>query len=375
MIYFDNAATTEPYSDVIENFYKNSKEQYFNASAGYLPSFNLFNNLNSFRKQIIKLLNGNESDNIIFTSGATESDNLAVFGSCFNKQKKYLFSIGEHPAVYNCAVNLRERGYKVEFINLQKNGQIDYDDLQNKCDSDTCFVSIMSVNNETGAINDLKKIRNILDQKSPDAVFHVDAVQSFCKIKLDVTNCKINLLSVSAHKIHGLKGVGALYISKGTKLKNINYGGEQEFGLRSGTINYPGISSFMEAIKVSSLNQCENYRKVLELKDYFLNKLKNIGKTVKVVSDENCSPYIISLIFEGNRGETIMRYLESRNILVGTGSACSTNKIGNRVLHSIGYSKSEILGAIRVSFCANNTKNEIDVFVENIKKYFEEVNM
>ena len=376
MIYFDNAATTLPYKEVVDTYKKTCIESFYNPSATYHPAFNLFKDLSAARKTIIRFLGGDiDNDNIIFTSGATESDNLAIFGSCFNKNKKYLFSVGEHPAVFNSAMELKNRGYNVQFINLQKNGQIDYADLENKCDENVCFVSIMSVNNETGAINDLEKIRNIIDKKSPNSVFHVDAVQGFGKIDLNVKKCKINLLSMSGHKIHGLKGVGALYISKGTRLKNINYGGGQEFNLRSGTINYPGIISFLKATQISFENMQENYTKVLGLKEHLLEQLNNLNfKNLHIVSDETCSPYIVSLFFEGNRGETIMRYLDSKNILVGTGSACSSSKVGNRVLENMKYTQKQILGAIRISFCASNTKSEIDNLISELKYYLANIN-
>ena len=376
MIYFDNAATTLPYKEVVDTYKKTCIENFYNPSATYHPAFNLFKDLSAARKTIIRFLGGDiDNDNIIFTSGATESDNLAIFGSCFNKNKKYLFSVGEHPAVFNSAMELKNRGYNVQFINLQKNGQIDYADLENKCDENVCFVSIMSVNNETGAINDLEKIRNIIDKKSPNCVFHVDAVQGFGKIDLNVKKCKINLLSMSGHKIHGLKGVGALYISKGTRLKNINYGGGQEFNLRSGTINYPGIISFLKATQISFENMQENYTKVLGLKEYLLEQLNNLNfKNLHIVSDGACSPYIVSLFFEGNRGETIMRYLDSKNILVGTGSACSSSKVGNRVLENMKYTQKQILGAIRISFCASNTKSEIDNLISELKYYLANIN-
>ncbi len=375
MIYFDNAATTQPYKEVVDTFFEASLNKFYNPSASYLPSFNLFKEINGYRKQIIECLGGDkELDNVIFTSGATESDNLAVFGTCFNKHKKYLFSVGEHPAIYNSAMELKNRGYNVEFISLQKNGQIDYDDLEKKCDKEVCFVSIMSVNNETGAINNLEKVREIIDKKTENCVFHVDAVQGFCKININVKKCKINLLSISGHKIHGLKGIGALYISKGTRLKNINYGGGQEFNLRSGTVNYPAICALTRAIEISFKNKDENYLKVLDLKNYLTEKLKSLKSNVIVASDSNCSPYIVSLIFEGNRGETIMRYLDSKNILVGTGSACSSSKVGNRVLENMKYTQRQILGSIRISFCAKNTKDEIDKLVKELQNYFTNVN-
>ena len=376
MIYFDNAATTKPYEEVLKVFKEYGADEYFNPSASYSLSFNLYKKIGDIRKEFISILNGDiESDNVIFTASATESNNLAIFGSCFNKEKKYLFSVGEHPAVYNCAMELKNKGYKVAFIPLQRNGQIDYEKLESLCDSDVCFVSTMFVNNETGAVNDLIKIRNIIDKKTKNCVFHVDGVQGFCKIPINIIEAKINLFSMSAHKIHGLKGLGALYISKGTKLKKIIFGGGQEFGLRSGTVNYPGIASFCKAAQITCENMEKNFTKVSYLKKYLTEKLAEIkSNKIKLVSDNECSPYIISLIFEGNRGETIMRFLDSKNILVGTGSACSSNKVGNRILENMGYNNNQILGSIRISFSADNSQTEIDYLITCIKEYLKNIN-
>ena len=376
MIYFDNAATTRPTKECIDCYNTINEKQFFNPSANYSASFELYKEINKVRKDIISCLGGMEDDNLIFTSGATESNNIAIFGSCLHKQKKYLFSIGEHPSVYNCACELKNKGYNVEFIPLQKNGQIDYQKFQEMCTEDVCFVSTMFVNNETGAINDILKIRQIIDKNCRNAIFHVDAVQGFCKINFSVQQANINLCSISAHKIEGIKGVGALYISKNTKIKNVNFGGGQEFGLRSGTLNPAGIFSFNTSIKLALENKINNFNKVKELKNYLIKKLEdylNNGK-VHIVSQEENSPYIISLIFAGNRGETIMRYLDSKNIFISTGSACSSSKVGNRVLESMGYKKLDVLGSIRVSINQNNTKEEIDIFLENILKYIKEIN-
>lgn len=376
MIYLDNAATTKPCDECLKIYDEINKIYYFNPSSGYSASFNLNKQINEIKKDFIKYLGGIEGDNIIFTSGATESNNIAILGSCTNKQKKYLFSVGEHPSVYNCACELRNKGYNIEFIPLQRNGQIDYEKFEKMCTSDVCFVSTMLVSNETGAINDIDKIRNIINNKAKDAIFHVDAVQGFGKIKFSALKSKINLCSISAHKIEGIKGIGGLYISKNTRIKNINYGGGQENNLRSGTINAAGIFSFHTSATIAIKNLEENYKKLTELKEYLLKNLKKQIDNNKfiIVSEDINSPYIISLLFKGKRGETIMRYLDSKGIYISTGSACSTNKIGNRILENMGYKKDEIMGAVRISLNKNNTKEELDVFINNLSNYFQEIN-
>ena len=220
MVYLDNAATTKPNEECLKIYNEINAERYFNPSASYSISFDLFKEINTIRNNFIKYLDGDTSnDKFVFTSGATESNNLAIFGSCLNKQKRYLFSMGEHPSVYNCAMELKNRGYLVDFIPLQKNGQIDYNKFEQLCDENVCFVSTMFVNNETGAINNLKQIRKIIDSKTKSCIFHVDAVQGFGKIKFSVKYLKINLCSVSAHKINGIKVIGGLYISNNTRIK------------------------------------------------------------------------------------------------------------------------------------------------------------
>lgn len=381
MIYFDNAATTKPTKESLDIFNKINAERYFNPSALYSASFSLSNEINNIRQEFIKLLGGADNDKLIFTSGATEANNLAIFGSALNKQKNYLFSVGEHPSVYNCACELKNRGYNVNFIGLSKDGQINYEELEFLCNKDTCFVSTMLVSNETGAINDISKIREIINKKSPSCILHVDAVQGFGKIKFSVLN-KIDLCSISAHKIGGIKGIGALYISSKTKLKNINYGGNQEFSLRSGTVNPASIFSFYTSAQQIFSYLDENYKNTYQLKNYLVEELQNINyefhKTsankVIIVSQQNSSPYITSIIFNGNRGETIMHYLDGKGIFVGTGSACSSAKVGNRILESMGYSKNEVMGAIRISFNPNNTKQEIDAFIAEIKNYIKTIN-
>lgn len=374
MVYLDNAATTKPSSECLKIYNEINAERYFNPSASYSISFNLFKEINDIRGNFIKYLGGNIStDKFVFTSGATESNNLAIFGSCLNKQKKYLFSVGEHPSVYNCACELKNRGYLVEFIPLQNNGQIDYEKFESMCDENVCFVSTMFVNNETGAINDLKRIRAIIDKKTRNCIFHIDAVQGFGKIRFSVSEAKINLCSISAHKICGIKGIGGLYISQNTKLKNVNFGGGQEFGYRSGTVNVAAIFSFNESAKIVFDNIDNSIKKIAELKEHLIKKLDNIDK-VKVISNNNCSPYIVSIIVEGNRGETIMRYLDSKGIYISTGSACSSSKIGNRILESMGYNKKQVMGAIRVSFSKDNSFEDINLLTDNLTEYIKKIN-
>jgi len=377
MIYLDNAATTKPFEEVLKTFEKVNTTEFFNPSASYSSAFNLFKKITIARKKFIKFLHGDEeNDNIIFTSGATESNNLAIFGSALNKNMTYLFSSGEHPSVYNCAKELLQRGFDVKFIPLQKNTQVDYDELEKLMTEKVCFVSTMFVSNETGAINDLIRIRNIINSKNKNAVFHVDAVQGFGKLALNLRKIGVNLCSISAHKIGGLKGVGALYISQNTKIKNVNFGGNQEFALRSGTVNFGGILSFLKATEIVFENMQNNFENALKLKNILMDGIKKIdNKNILIVSNEFCSPYIVSLIFENNRGENILRFLDTKGICVSTGSACSSNKVGNRILENMNFSIKQVMGALRVSFGFENTENDVMALVENINECLKSLNM
>lgn len=377
MIYLDNAATTKPFEEVLKTFENVNETEYFNPSSSYSSAFNLYKKINNSRKKFINFLHGDEeNDNVIFTCGATESNNLAIFGSAINKNMTYLFSSGEHPSVHNCAKELLQRGFDVKFVPLQKSGQVDYVELENMMTENVCFVSAMFVSNETGAINDLSKIRNIIDLKNKKAIFHVDAVQGFGKIVLNLRKIGVNLCSISAHKIGGLKGVGALYISKDTKIKNVVFGGNQEFSLRSGTVNAGGILSFLKATEIAFENMQKNFENALKLKNILVESLEKIeNKKIIIVSDEFCSPYIVSLIFENNRGENILRFLDSKGICVSTGSACSSNKAGNRILESMKYNKQQIMGALRVSFGFDTAENDMGAFVQNVLECLKSLNV
>ena len=367
-IYFDHTATAKPLKESLRVFEKVSEEEYFNPSALYSPAFNLSQRLNSARKTFLHLLGSDGYGQVIFTSGATEANNIAVLGTPLNKKKKLFFSSGEHPSVYNCALHLKDFGYDVEFIPLQKNGEVDYDFLEKNIDESVQFLSTMHVSNETGAINDLNKIHDIISRQNPNIIWHVDCVQSFGKFEINAKALKIDLCSLSAHKIGGSKGCGALYVKQGLHLKNINYGGGQEFGIRSGTLNPPAILAFEEAAKICYENMHQNFDCTQNLREYLFDKLAEI-LSMKIVSNKNSSPYITSLLCSKMRGETLMRCLDSRGIIVGMGSACSANKMGNRVLESMGYTKNESASALRISLNHTNTKEEIDFLISSLKEF------
>lgn len=363
-IYLDNAATTKMDSELLETIQSFSCCDFYNPSAGYKQAIKNSHHLDSARDIILEKLGGTKGD-IIFTSGATESNNLAIRGSLREGKWEYIFSVGEHPSVYNVAKMLQQEGKIVHFVGLNKNGEIDYDQLASLITEKTRLVSAMLVSNETGAVNDIPKISQIVKSKNPKTLIHVDGVQGFCKIPFSLQNCDIDFFTISGHKFHAPKGVGCLYIKNKASLKSLVYGGGQEFAVRSGTENLPSIMAMAERVK--KVNIRENLDKVLTLREGFLNKISD--KNVSVVCGG--SPYICSLSFKGVNGETLMRALEDE-VIVGTGSACSTKKAGNRILEAMGFSKDYIKSSIRVSFNSYQTIDEVEKAGEIIlKKYYE----
>ena len=365
MIYFDNSATTKTYAEVAKYVCDCSQEMFYNPSSVYAPSIKAKNALNNARTTLLKLLNASTNDNIYFTGSATEANNIVLNGLA-RKNKKILVSIGEHPSVFETAKNLKNNGFDVEFIELTKAGQVDVEKLLSKLDETVGLVSFMHVSNETGAINDIESISKLIKQKNPQCLVHCDGVQAFCKIKVNLKNACVDAYTISSHKIHGPKGVGALYIKKGVNLKPTIFGGGQEFGIRPGTENLPSILGFVKAAEIMQNNFENNFKHVLEIKNYMIDLLKQKCTDFVLNSSDNSSPYILSVSFKGVKGEVLLHSLEMEEIYVSTGSACSSKLSGNRVLSSMGQSQSVIDGNIRFSFCETNTAQEVQKVVESL---------
>ncbi len=371
MIYLDNAATTPMFLDALEIYKKYAVNNFYNPSAVYSEGFAIKKELDEIKNDILKKLNA-KNGNIIFTSGATESNNLAILGSKKSGSWEYVFTQGEHPSVYNVAKELEKQGNVVHFVKLQENGQVDYDKLKGVLNDRTRLISTIHVNNETGAVNDVIKIEKLRKTFAQNALLHVDGVQAFCKIPVNLNNVDIDLYTISAHKFHGPKGVGALYIKNMNLLRNITFGGGQEFGIRSGTENVPAIMSMGYVLKKIDVEN--NYKKVKILKKSFLDI---ISKDNNIKFYDNESPYILSLSFKGVNGETLMRELQSNGVLVGIGSACSSKKAGNRILESMGESIEKIKTHIRVSFNAYQEEKDIEdaakIILKTYRNLFERV--
>lgn len=366
MIYLDNAATTQMSKKALEAYNYYAASSFFNPSATYISAVEMSQKLTEARESLKKMLGAKKGD-IIFTGGATESNNLAVRGSLREGKWDYVFSAGEHASVHNLAIELDREGKNISLVRLTKSGEIDYEQLEKCLTPKTRLVSCMLVNNVTGAINDIAKISKIIRKKCPNALIHVDAVQAFRKLDFSVDKLDIDLLSISAHKFHGPKGVGALYVKNKAALKNLVYGGGQEFGIRSGTENVAGIMAMIAAAE--EIDVKGNFEKVTALKNAFLHEFENC-ENVQIVGVNTC-PYICTMLFKGVNGETLVRALENE-VIVGRGSACSSKKSGNHVLESMGYSIPAIKGAIRVSFDASLSERDVANAAKIIKNtYFD----
>ena len=363
-VYFDNSSTTRICEKALDSMIKTAKNNYANPSSLHVKGFESENILNLAREKISKKINCNK-DQIYFTSGGTESNNIAILGSMAKSRKfgdKIVTTNIEHPSVLQSIKYLERKGYEVKYIKSNSAG-IDIDDLARSIDDRTALVSIMMVNNETGEKLPVEKIKNIIKLKKSKAIFHVDAVQAFCKIPIDVQRLGVNLLSVSAHKVHGPKGIGALYVSNKNLLSPITFGGGQESNLRPGTQSVELISGFSESI-CSDEEMRKYYEYVNEINDYLINKTQNI-KSVSINSSSNSVPYILNLSIDSIPSEVMVNYLSNKRIYVSAGSACSGNK-KSRVLLNMGLSESRISSAIRVSFSRFNTKEEVNLFIDAI---------
>lgn len=364
MIYFDNASTTKISQLGLDTYNEISKNCYYNCSSLHKGGLNANKQLQQARETILNSINGQFNDTLIFCSGATEANNMAVFGLA-KKGARILTSMGEHPSIYNTFKMAKNN--VVDFVPLAENGQVDitkFQELINENNYD--FISIMLVNNETGAINDIAKLVEIAKSKNEKTIFHSDCVQAYGKIDVLVDNLGVDAISISSHKINGPKGIGALYVKNGLHLNPITFGGGQEWGLRSGTENLPAIVSFAVVAEDKAKNIKSNYEKVKHIKERIIEIFNQNNFDYKINGDVNGSPYILSISLKGVKGEVLLHKLEIDDILIGTGSACSSKSSDNRILNSMGNTKDEIMGNIRLSFGVDNTINEAELVANKI---------
>lgn len=367
IVYLDNAATTKPCREAVKAVTDCMTDNFGNPSSLHTMGLNAQLAVDNVRKIIAKAIAADPAG-IYFTSGATESNNLAVIGTAgaYGKRRPKIVTTSiEHASIKKTMDFLEEKGYEIVRISPDRNGQISHERIINAVDDKTCLVSVMMVNNETGYILPVRRAFYGIKKKFPQCVTHTDAVQGFMKIPFKVSELNADMVSLSGHKIHAGKGVGALYLKKGIRLEQRIFGGSQEKGIRSGTENVPMIAGMGAAVKALSGNISQRYEKVLKLKNMLCQRLSEIDG-VCINSGEECSPYIINISVPGIRSEIMLHYLEERDIYVSSGSACSKGAKSG-VLTEFGLNDRLADSALRISLCAENTVQELRILAENIE--------
>lgn len=365
-IYLDNSATTRVCSEAAQKALQMMTETYGNPSSLHTMGFLAQKEVDQARETIAKALSA-EKEEIVFTSGGTESNNTALFGAAkalSRRGKRIVTTAVEHSSVLSAVQVLEKQGFEVVYLPVNADGCISTDDLAKVIDQQTILVSIMAVNNETGAIQPIEAVRKLIDRAKSPALFHVDAVQAFGKLPIKVKRWGVDLLSASSHKIHGPKGAGILYIRKGVRIVPLHYGGEQEKRVRPGTEAVPLVCAMGEAVRV--LPDCrEEWRQMQVLNDYARERLAGIPHVV-INSSMDSLPYILNLSVIGLRSETMLHYLAQKGIYVSSGSACAKGQ-KSHVLSAMGLPQERIDAALRLSFSRYNTREDIDRFCEELE--------
>lgn len=373
MIYFDNAASTRPSDEVIENMAEIMRNFYANPAAQSSAGFESEKIIKASAKTLADIINARPEE-IYFTSGGTEGDNWAFFGTAqgYKRDGKHIITTKvEHPAVISPAEKLEELGYEVTYLDTDEKGYIDIEELRSAIRKDTILVSVIFINNETGTIQDIETIGRTVKEANPKTLFHTDAVQAFGKIPIDVRKMNIDMLSMSAHKIHGPKGVGMFYIKNGLKVKPVIYGGGHQRGMRSGTENTAGASALALAAKHMYDNIQSNTKAALAVKKHLWEGISNSFDGVYINGDsiDKASPYVLNVAFTGLRSEVLLHALEDKDIYVSAGSACSSRKKQHSsVLSAMGIDEKRIIGSVRFSFTGENTVDEAEICLEALKK-------
>ena len=366
-IYLDNSATTKVYTEAAEAAFKVMTEIYGNPSSLHMKGVEAEKVLEEARKEVANALGGNP-DGLYFTSGGTEANNLAVIGGALAKKRrgnKVIVSAYEHDSVIKSAKQLEEMGFSVTWLAPDENGIITPLSVFEAVDEKTVLVSVMLVNNEIGAINPIKEICAAAKRKNPEVVFHTDAVQGFCKVPFKAEKAGVDLVTVTAHKIGGPKGIGALWIKKGARVIPNHFGGEQEKQLRPGTQAMPLIAAFGKAVSIETASSSERKEHMKELEKYLKESIKDIDGVV-LNSKEDAIPNIVNISAVGIRSEIMLHFLENRGIYVSSGSACALGA-KSHVLAAMGYESARIDSAIRISFGRETEKEDIDELVAALK--------
>lgn len=376
MIYLDNCATTKPDREVIDMMMKALVHDFANPSSLHSFGHKVEKEIEVARKNVAALIGAN-ADEIYFTSGGTESNNIAIHGAILKNRrrgKRIITSAIEHASIDDQFKHYKELGYDVCYLDVDNTGAVDVEKFKKAVNEDTILVSLIYVHNELGTVNNIKELFEIAKSKNKNILCHVDGVQAVGKIPVDVKDLGCDTLSFSSHKIYGPKGMGALYKRRDLNIESLVIGGGQEKGLRSGTENVPGILGFGKACELTKRDLEKRLCHAKEIKSYFLEKLRDNLEDYKINTPENATDFIISLSILDIRAEVLLHYLEGDEIYISTASACTSNGTHkSNTLKAIGLSDKYAEGTIRVCTSKDTTKEEIDIFVEKLVKYVGEI--
>jgi cysteine desulfurase len=368
--YFDHAATTATDEMVLKEMLPYFNLSYGNPSSAYAIARKNKIAIEEARKRVAKVINANHKE-IYFTGCGSESDNLAIKGIVYanNKRRKHIITSKiEHHAVLNTCKSLEKMGVDITYLNVDNNGIVDLNELKNAINENTILISVMTANNEIGTIQPIEKIGRFAHERG--IIFHTDAVQAIGNLKIDVKAMDIDLLSMSAHKFYGPKGVGALYVREGIEFTEIQDGGHQERGKRAGTENVAGIVGMGKAIEISNDKLEEHNNKLKYLRNKCIDELKENFKNIKINGSlESRLPGNINISFIGNDSSEILMKLDEKGICLSAGSACNTGDINpSHVLLAIGLTKEEAEGTIRITLGKENTEEDIEYLINELKK-------
>lgn len=366
--YFDNSATTRCFDSVVTLMDKVMREDYGNPSSMHTKGVEAEKYVRYAKEQIAKSLKVNEKE-ILFTSGGTESDNLALIGTAmanYRSGRHLITTAIEHPAILQTMKYLENQGFEVTYLPVDENGRIRLTDLERAITPGTILVSVMHTNNEIGSVMPIAEAGALIKRLNPNTLFHVDAVQGYGKCRIYPKRMGIDLLSVSSHKIHGPKGIGFLYINEKVKIKPIIYGGGQQGGMRSGTENVPGIAGMGKAVEIIYSNLDADMERMYQLKEYFVSRVSQLPEVkVNGLTGRDSAPHVVSLSVRGIRAEVLLHELENYGIYVSAGSACASNKPSvSATLKAIGVERELLESTIRFSFSVFTTKEELDYSLE-----------
>ena len=378
MIYLDNSASTKPRKEVIDTLIQTMEEEYANPDAIHDFSYKILLKIKKAKKIVADYLKV-EAERIFFTAGGGDGNNLLLQGiiNANSRMRKHLITTKiEHPSVYEVFKHYENMGFEVDYLNVDKDGFVNLEELKDIIREDTAIVSVGAVNSETGAIQDLRKISEIIKGKNKNTYFHTDFVQGLGCTNIKFDKIPVDAITISGHKIYAPKGIGAIYVNKGVKLTNVIYGSNAENGIVKRTMPTELILAFAKAVEILAKEEKKEMEHAQKLKKMLVNKISEEITDIKFNSlfdSEKSSPKILNVSFYGIKGEVLTHFLGMYQIYVSTGSACSSKKGNSRILEVMGLNQLEMDGAIRFSFSKDNTEEEIDEVVKRLRESVERI--